>query len=298
MVARLAAILLLVLLHSRAAAGTPRSSVPEGLHSCVAPETTPDGWVVGCDGAIIGMTDLPVDGKCRGEECLDLLVTGFNKALGSQPERHETTVMLAGESRRLVRLDGVLKGERRVRVFMAILDRREGRRVLTCFGAPEHESRCHTAFEAMASLAWRAGIPSFFDLKPRPMLVGRAYDAPPGCSVKGSDTEGMVDCGRDSRFAWKETRDAAAVEVAFIQPFSGMKLTETRVDCAIEGTATTCRSFRPSNGGNIGFDVAHALVRDRTVVVLCANLGGTAGIPRACSGVLIFRGQALSPGSP
>lgn len=86
------------------------------------------------------------------------------------------------------------------------------------------------------------------------------------------------------------TADAAADEAA-LEPYARLEMTEKRVGCAIDGTGTTCRSFRASDGRNIGLDVAHAVVRGRTVVVMCGNLSGTLGVPRACSGVLTFHGQ-------
>jgi len=116
-----------------------------------------------CSGAIIGIADGPVDGTCRTEQCVEEVVSNFKNAVGGK--RHEASLTLAGVPRRVIQLDGALLGEKRIRVIIAVLDRSEGRRVLICVGTPEHEARCHAAFEAMSTLVWRAGVPSFFKSK-------------------------------------------------------------------------------------------------------------------------------------
>ena len=56
------------------------------------------------------------DGTCKTEKCIELLVTGFKKAIGDGTRRHESKLTLDGAPRRVIQLDGLLHGEERVRV--------------------------------------------------------------------------------------------------------------------------------------------------------------------------------------
>lgn len=284
---RVAAIVLLGL-QSAGAAAVPQDRVPGGLRGCVAPDITLDGWQVSCDGAILLIADGPGAGSCTADECVERQVGASMAAIGADATRREATIRLSGTARRLIVLDQRAEGGNSARVLIAVLARPEGMRILSCLGAREHEARCHAAFEAMSSLPWRAGVPSTIPRAPA-TFVGRTYRAPSDCTAQTSDAGGGVTCGDDSSFMWQTTRDPAADEAAFIDPYSRMNLTERQVECAIDGSATTCRSFRSPDGRNIGFDVARAIVRGKTVVVMCWNWTGIATVPRACAGVLTFR---------
>jgi hypothetical protein len=171
-------------------------------------------------------------------------------------------------------------------------------RILSCAGDPEHETRCHAAFEAMSSLPWRAGVPSFIPRRAA-AFVGRTCEAPPGCTTRASDTEGSINCAPDSSLMWQLTRDPAADEAALIAPYLRMRLIEKQpVPCAIDGTPTTCRSFRATDGRNIGFDLGHAVVRGKTVVVMCFDWSGSPGVPAACADVLTFGRERLRSHDP
>ncbi len=146
--------------------------------------------------------------------------------------------MLGGVRRRLIRLEAP-PGSGNARVLIASLDLREGLRVLTCHGAPEDEARCKAAFEAIASPAWRAGVPRFL---PRPPVefVGRRYEAPERCVARAvGDEGGGVTCDPDSGTQWTVTRDPAAEEPSILAPYARMALVETRVQCAIDQAPLT-----------------------------------------------------------
>jgi hypothetical protein len=283
---RPAVLFILALAGASTALASSSRTPSDAFRGCSAPDAGPDGWVVACEGAVIGIADGPGDGTCRNPECLQRLIDGFAGVTGAKAKPREAQIMLAGASRRLIQLDGTVEGDKPVRVLMAVIDRREGRRVLNCLGDPSAEPRCRAAFEAMAGLEWRAEAPAYLTAAPTHEFAGRPFVEPAGCTVSVGPKEGVIQCDDSSTLVWMETGDPAAAESKLSRPYTNLKLTERPAPCAVDGTATTCRSFRPGSGKNVGGDLARVDLRGRTVVVSCTNLDPGVTHPKACSGLL------------
>jgi hypothetical protein len=243
---------------------------------------------------VVGIGDGPGDGTCRTEACLQWLLQGFAEAAGATDKPRESKVTLAGSSRRLLQLDGTVDGKP-VRVLMAIVERPEGRRILNCFAGPSADARCRAAFEILAGVGWREPAPAYLGASAARDFAGRPYVESSGCSATIGSSAGAVQCDDKSTVIWEVTTDPAASESKLSQPYTRLSLIEKPASCVVDGVATTCRSFRPANGKNVGGDMARVLLRGRTVVVACTNLDPVVVLPRACSGLLTVNRPPSNP---
>jgi hypothetical protein len=168
-------------------------SVSDALRGCVEPDKTPDGWVVRCEGALIGIADGPGDGRCSSSECAQRYIADFQRILGGNPKRVEQEISLGGAPRRLVQSDGLVQRSR-VRLLIAVIARPEGHRFLNCFGNPAYEKWCRPAFDAMATLPWRPDMPKLGATQPvggavAPQTVG---DGLRGCALLQKTPDGWM----------------------------------------------------------------------------------------------------------